>query len=82
MEFGKIIGTVRSDFGSGAIFNNTNWGFSEIEREVPFSFLSPPDPTPEGRIEFLKASKSSSPREIKPLCNNSLIFSLSISRGK
>jgi len=49
---------VRSGFASGAIFDNTNWGFSERETEVPFSFLSPPDPTPEGRIEFLKASKS------------------------
>jgi hypothetical protein len=27
--------------------------------EIPFSFLSPPDPTPEGKIEFLKVSKSS-----------------------
>jgi len=59
MEFGKISGTVRSDFKSGAIFDHTNWEFSEIETEVSFSFLSPPDPTPEGRIEFLKAAKSS-----------------------
>ncbi len=92
MEFGKIIRTVRSDFESGAIFDNTNWGFSEIETEVP-SFFSPPDPTPEGRIEFLKASKFSSPREITSylmgspreitfsLCNRPLLFLLSISRG-
>jgi hypothetical protein len=50
---------VRSDFDSEAIFDNTNLGFSEKETEVPFSFLSPPDPTPEGKIEFLKVSKSS-----------------------
>jgi hypothetical protein len=57
MKFGKIIGTVRKGFDSGANFDNTNWGFSETE--VPFSFLSPPDPTPEGRIKFWRASKSS-----------------------
>jgi hypothetical protein len=27
--------------------------------EIPFSFLSPPDPFPEEKIEFLKVSKSS-----------------------
>ncbi len=43
----------------GAIFNNTNCGFSEREMEVPFSLLSPPEPTPEDRIESLKASKFS-----------------------
>jgi hypothetical protein len=59
VKFGKIIGMVRSDFDSGAIFDNANWEFSEREMEIPFSFLSPPDPSPEGKIEFLKVSKSS-----------------------
>ncbi|MEM3036451.1 MAG: hypothetical protein QXS18_06590 [Thermoplasmata archaeon] len=59
MEFGKIIGTVRSGFESGAKFNNTNWGFSENGTEVLFSFLSPLNPTLEEISEFLKVSKSS-----------------------
>jgi len=64
MKFGKIIGTVRKGFDSGANFDNTNWGFSERETKIPFSFLSPADPSPEGKIEFLNMLKSSSPREI------------------
>lgn len=52
--FGKIKGTVRTDFENEAIFNNTNWGFLERETEVPFSFLSPPDPTPDGIFESVQ----------------------------
>ena len=52
-KFGKIIGKVRSDFDSEAIFDITNWGFSEKEAEVPFSFLSTSAaPTSEEKLIF------------------------------
>jgi len=48
---------VRSVFDSGAILDITNWGFLEKEAEASFSLLSPPDPFPEGKIEFFEGVK-------------------------
>ncbi|HEC92090.1 MAG TPA: hypothetical protein ENI51_03720 [Candidatus Atribacteria bacterium] len=58
IEFGKIRETVCRNFESGAIVDKSNWGLSQRLAKVPFSFLYPPAPSLEGKIEFLKVSKS------------------------
>ena len=67
--FGKIIGTVRSVFDSGAIFDNTNWGFSENETEILFSILPhPTQPLKEG-LNFWKRQN---------LLNNKSLFAFAL----